>query len=65
MVDYYKILDVPITAQVEEIKAAIKNKRRLWMQKTNAPQLERRQEAEVKVKQIDEAEKILLTFQTC
>lgn len=49
-----------ITAHVEEIKVSIKNKRRLWMQKTNAPQLERRQEAEVKVKQIDEAEKILL-----
>lgn len=60
MVDYFKILDVPITAQTEEIKVAIKDKRRLWMQKTNAPQLERRQEAEVKVKQIDEAEKILL-----
>jgi len=60
MVDYYKILDVPITAQVDEIKVAIKDKRRLWMQKTNSPQLERRQEAEVKVKQIDEAEKILL-----
>lgn len=59
MVDYYKILDVPITAQIEEIKVAIKDKRRLWMQKTNAPQLERRQEAEMKVKQIDEAEKIL------
>lgn len=60
MVDYFKILDVPITAQAEEIKVAIKDKRRLWMQKTNSPQLERRQEAEVKVKQIDEAEKILL-----
>ncbi len=60
MVDYYKILDVPIIAQMEEIKVAIKNKRRLWMQKTNAPQLERRQEAEMKVKQIDEAEKIFL-----
>ena len=60
MVDYFKILDVPITAQADEIKVAIKDKRRLWMQKTNSPQLERRQEAEVKVKQIDEAEKILL-----
>ena len=60
MIDYYKILDVPMTAQSEEIKVAIKDKRRLWLQKTNAPQLERRQEAEVKVKQIDEAEKILL-----
>jgi len=60
MVDYYKILDVAITAKEDEIKGAIKDKRRLWMQKTNAPQLERRQEAEVKVKQIDEAEKILL-----
>lgn len=60
MVDYFKVLDVPITAQAEEIKVAIKDKRRLWMQKTNSPQLERRQEAEVKVKQIDEAEKILL-----
>lgn len=60
MVDYYKILDVAMTATVDEIKVAIKDKRRLWMQKTNAPQLERRQEAEVKVKQIDEAEKTLL-----
>ncbi len=60
MIDYYKILDVPMTAQSEEIVVAIKDKRRLWLQKTNAPQLERRQEAEVKVKQIDEAEKILL-----
>jgi tetratricopeptide (TPR) repeat protein len=60
MVDYFKILDVPITSQEEEIKVAIKDKRRLWMQKTNSPQLERRQEAEVKVQQIDEAEKILL-----
>ena len=60
MIDYYKILDVPMTAQTEEIVVAIKDKRRLWLQKTNAPQLERRQEAEVKVKQIDEAEKILL-----
>jgi tetratricopeptide (TPR) repeat protein len=60
MVDYFKILEVPITAQSEEIKVAIKDKRRLWMNKTNSPQLERRQEAEVKVKQIDEAEQILL-----
>ncbi|MBV2137115.1 MAG: tetratricopeptide repeat protein [Candidatus Thiodiazotropha sp. (ex Ctena orbiculata)] len=60
MQNYYAILDVEATASIEEIKDAIHRKLRVWSNRTNAPQMERRQEAERMVKDLEEAESILL-----
>jgi len=60
MVNYYAQLKVSPTASEEEIKKAINRELRVWSNRTNAPQMERRQEAEKMVKQLEEAERILL-----
>jgi Flp pilus assembly protein TadD len=60
MVNYYNQLKVSPTASDEEIKKAINRELRVWSNRTNAPQMERRQEAEKMVKQLEEAERILL-----
>lgn len=59
-VDYYQVLDVPRTAKPPDIEAAVKKAMREWRKRTEAPDLSSRQEAEVKVKQIEEARSILL-----
>lgn len=56
----YRILNIPQTASAEEVKKAIIQGSRLWSNRTNAPQIEKRQEAERMVKFIEEAEGILL-----
>ncbi len=56
----YKILNVPQGAPAEGIKKAIIRELRLWTNRTNAPQIERRQEAERMVKLLGDAEAILL-----
>ena len=56
----YRVLNVPQTASAEEVKKAIIQGSRLWSNRTNAPQIEKRQEAERMVKLIEEAETILL-----
>ncbi len=58
--NFYKALNLASTASAEEIKKAIHRELRIWSNRTNAPQIERRQEAERKVKLLEEAESTLL-----
>jgi DnaJ-class molecular chaperone len=60
MENYYKILNVQPTAKDTELKEAIHTALRRWSNRTNAPQMDRRQEAERMVKLLEEAETILL-----
>lgn len=60
MENFYSLLKVENTASEKEIKEALKREFQLWRHRTNAPSLERRQEAEKIVKSLDEAENILL-----
>lgn len=60
MEDYYRALKVASTAPPDEIKKAIRREMRVWSNRTNAPQIERRQEAERMVKLLEEAEAVLL-----
>lgn len=60
MENYYRALNIAPTATEEEIKKAILRDRRLWNNRTNAPDLERKQEAERMVTLLANAEQILL-----
>ena len=60
MENYYRELNIAPTATEEEIKKAILRERRLWSNRTNAPDLERKQEAERKVALLANAEQVLL-----
>ena len=60
MQNYYKIINVEPTAKDPEVKKALHETLRLWSNRTNAPQIDRRQEAERMVKLLEEAETILL-----
>lgn len=59
-IDYYAVLAVARKADTETIEAAVKKSMREWRKRTEAADLSVRQEAEVKVKQIQEARTILL-----
>ena len=60
MVNYYNVLKVSQSASTDDLRNAINRELRLWSNRTNAPQIERRQEAERMVKILEEAESILL-----
>lgn len=60
MVDYYKLLEVSANASEQEIQAAIKKMRRLWNNRSTNPNADIRAEAEQYVRNIAQAEKILL-----
>lgn len=60
MEDYYRALNIAPTTPENEIKKAILRERRLWSNRTNAPDLERKQEAERMVTLLANAEQILL-----
>lgn len=59
MDNYYRELNLAQTATDEEIRKAILRERRLWSNRTNSPDLERKQEAERKVTLLAQAEQIL------
>ena len=59
-VDYYAILGIGRTAQKEAVEAAVKKSMREWRKRTEAADLSVRQEAELKVKWIEEARATLL-----
>jgi tetratricopeptide (TPR) repeat protein len=59
-VDLYAVLGVPSTADNEEIRAAIRNQRRVWTKRQGSADAKRRQEAEERVRNIDRAEQVLL-----
>ena len=58
--NYYKILNLAPTASEAEIKKALHEALRLWINRNNAPQTDRRQEAKRMVKLLEEAETVLL-----
>jgi curved DNA-binding protein CbpA len=60
MEDLYHLLNVPRSADDETIRAAINRELRVWSQRTNAAEIEKRQAAERKVKLLEEAETTLL-----
>ena len=60
MADYYRIFNLEPFADEAEVKKAFNREMRVWSNRTNAPQMERRQEAERMVKLLEEAEGVLL-----
>jgi hypothetical protein len=58
--NHYDHLGIPSDATIEQIRAAVKDQRRTWVLRQNAPSLERRQEAERMLAEIAEAERVLL-----
>lgn len=58
--NYYELIGVRPDASPEEIRTASKAAYRRWLTRTNAPDLQRRQEAERMLQQIGEAETVLL-----
>jgi tetratricopeptide (TPR) repeat protein len=57
--DYYAALDVRRGASVDEITEAVRKAMRLWRKRTEAHDLSIRQEAELRVKRIEEARALL------
>lgn len=60
MIDYYKLLNIEPSASTDEIQAAIKKTRRLWNTRSTNPNTDIRAEAEQCIRDIAQAEKILL-----
>ncbi|MGH4120822.1 tetratricopeptide repeat protein [Clostridium sp.] len=60
MVNYYKELNLDPSFNAEQLIEELKNTQRKWIGRTNAPDLNHRQEAERKVSIIAEAQKTLL-----
>ena len=60
MVNYYELLEIPQTAERVVIEQAIKKTRRLWNNRANSPDSAIRAEAEQHVREVAEAERILL-----
>lgn len=60
MVNYYELLEISQNADRTTIEQAIKKTRRIWNNRANNPDATIRAEAEMHVKEIAEAEKILL-----
>ena len=59
-VNYYELLEIPQNADRTTIEKAIRKTRRLWNNRANNPDASIRAEAEFHVKEIAQAEKILL-----
>lgn len=60
MENYYQFLELSPDATTEEIEKVIHHQIRLWSARTNAPQMNRRQEAEQMLKKYESIEAILL-----
>lgn len=60
MIDYYRLLDLERSCSPHEIRQRLKEKRRLWTDRQNAPKLEQRHEAANNLQLIPELEKALL-----
>jgi tetratricopeptide (TPR) repeat protein len=60
MENYYQLLGLSPTSPTEEIRKLIYKQIRLWSVRINAPQIERRQEAERMLKLLETMEQVLL-----
>jgi DnaJ-class molecular chaperone len=60
MEDFYVLLNVSKSADEDAVRSAINRELRVWSQRTNAPEIDKRQAAERKIKLLEEAEAILL-----
>ena len=60
MNNYYALLSLDPGCAEDEIRKAIHRELRTWTNRTNAPDLQRKQEAERRIKLLDEADAILL-----
>jgi tetratricopeptide (TPR) repeat protein len=60
LINYYQLLNLAPSAGEDEIRTAIKRELRVNSGRTNHPNLQKRQEAERKVEQLEQAEEILL-----
>ena len=60
MVNYYELLEIPQNADKTTIEQAIRKTRRIWNNRANNPDAAIRAEAEMHVKEIADAEKVLL-----
>jgi len=60
MEDYYALLGLDRSADTDSIRTAINQEVRVWSRRTNAPELEKRQAAERRMKLLQEAESALL-----
>jgi tetratricopeptide (TPR) repeat protein len=58
--NFYELLVVPPSASPEEIREAVRKQRRQWVKRQASADPAKRTEAEVKVRQLDEAERTLL-----
>jgi curved DNA-binding protein CbpA len=60
MEDYYLLLSLNRSADEDTIRTAVNRELRVWSQRTNAPEIDRRQAAERKIKLLEQAEATLL-----
>lgn len=60
MNDYFKLLEISMDLEGDELRTVINEKRKLWLNRCNSPDLLKRQDAERMLQIIDEAEKVLL-----
>lgn len=63
MINYYDLLGVSDKASEEEIRVSIKERKRIWTQRQNAPKIEQQQEATNNIRLIPDIETILLNPQ--
>lgn len=56
---HYSALEIEQSASDEQVQAAVRQQRRRWMQLQGHPKLETRQEAELRVREVSEAEAVL------
>lgn len=60
MKNYYEILGLPRESNTSEINDKLRERKRLWVQRQNAPRPEQRQEAEANLRLVPEMEATLL-----
>ncbi|WP_166345587.1 tetratricopeptide repeat protein [Phytoactinopolyspora limicola] len=58
--NFYELLDLDPEADPEAISVAIRRERKIWIRRQNAPDAQRRAEAELRVAELDDAEQTLL-----
>jgi hypothetical protein len=56
---HYSALEIEQSASDEQVRTAVRQQRRRWMQLQGHPKLETRQEAELRVREVSEAEAVL------